>query len=84
LTHWVTIQSALTLSAAAARVQADALQAAEARDPVSTADLIEVIVRAVGSLHLQRIEELQVTRARLIAAVAHSSAPRSRSRPPFA
>jgi hypothetical protein len=68
------------LSAAAARVQADALQAAQARDPVSTADLIEVIVRAVGSLHLQRIEELKVIRARLTAAVAHCSAPLVRSR----
>jgi hypothetical protein len=68
------------LAAAAARVQADALQAAKARDPVSTADLIEVIVRAIGSLHLQRIEELQVIRARLTAAVAHCSAPLARSR----
>ena len=60
-------------STAAARVQADALEAAQARDPLSTADLIEVIVRAVGSLRLQRIEELQVIRARLTAAVAHCS-----------
>lgn len=57
------------LSAAAARVQEDALQAANAREPVSTADLIDVIVRAVGSLHLQKIEELQAIRARLTAAV---------------
>lgn len=62
------------LSAAAARVQADAVQAAKARDPVSAADLIEVIVRAVGSLHLQRIEELQVLRARLTDAVVQCSA----------
>jgi hypothetical protein len=60
-------------STAAARVQADALEAAQARDPLSTADLIEVIVRAVGSLRLLRIEELQVIRARLTAAVAHCS-----------
>lgn len=70
------------LSNAAARVQADALQAAKARDPVSTADLIDVIVRAVGSLHLQRIEELQVIRARLTAAVIQCSVPRARSRQP--
>ncbi len=63
------------LSTAAARVQADALQAAKARDPVSTADLIDVIVRAIGSLHLQRIEELQALRARLTAAVIQCSAP---------
>jgi hypothetical protein len=68
------------VSAAVARMQADALEAAQAREPVSTADLIEVIVRAVGSLHLQRIEELQVIRARLVAAVAHCSAPLARSR----
>jgi hypothetical protein len=72
------------LSAAAARVQADALRAAQARDPVSTADLIEVIVRAVGSLHLQRAEELQVIRARLTAAVVQYSAPLARSRQPLA
>lgn len=72
------------LSAAAARVQADALQAANARDPVSTADLIDVIVRAVGSLHLQKIEELQAIRARLTAAVIQCSAPLARSRRPFA
>ena len=72
------------LSVAAARVQADALQAAQARDPVSTADLIEVIVRAVGSLHLQRAEDLQVIRARLTAAVVQYSAPLARSRQPLA
>ena len=71
------------LSAAAARVQADALRAAQARDPVSTADLIEVIVRAVGSLHLQRAEELQVIRARLTAAVVQYSAPSSALAPAF-
>ena len=62
-------------SNAAARVQADALEATQARHPLSTADLIEVIVRAVGSLRLQRTEELQMIRARLTAAVAaHCSA----------
>lgn len=66
------------LAAAAARVQADAVETAKARDPVSTADLIEVIVRAIGSLHLQRIDELQVIRARLTAAVAQCSAPLAR------
>jgi hypothetical protein len=68
------------VSAAVARVQADALEAAQAHEPVSTEDLIDVIVRAVGSLHLQRMEELQVIRARLITAMAHRSAPLACSR----
>jgi hypothetical protein len=58
---------------AAARVQAGVLEA-DPRDAAGSAEeLIEVIVRAVASLRLQSMEELQMIRASLIAVVAERS-----------
>jgi hypothetical protein len=58
---------------AAARVHAGVLEA-HPRDAAGSAEeLIEVIVRAVASLRLQSMEELQMIRACLIAAVAERS-----------
>src|ERR1019366_277655 len=58
---------------AAARVQAG-VREADPRDAVGSAEeLIEVIVRAVASLRLQSMEELQMIRANLTAAVAERS-----------
>jgi hypothetical protein len=58
---------------AAARVQAGVLEACPRAAAGSAKELIEVIVRAVGSLRLQSMEELQMIRACLIAAVAEHS-----------
>jgi hypothetical protein len=58
---------------AAARVQAGMLEADPGDAAGSAEELIEVIVRAVASLRLQSMEELQMIRARLTAAVAERS-----------
>jgi hypothetical protein len=58
---------------AAARVQ-DGVLEADPRDAARSAEeLIEVIVRAVASLRLQSMEELQMIRASLTVAVAERS-----------
>jgi hypothetical protein len=59
---------------AATRVQAGVLEA-DGRDAAGLAEeFIEVIVRAVASLRLQSMEEIQLIRAKLTAAVADRSA----------
>ena len=58
---------------AAIRVLAGVLEADDRDAADSAEEFIEVIVRAVASLRLQSMEELQLIRAKLIAAVADRS-----------
>jgi hypothetical protein len=58
---------------AAARVRAGVLEADDSDAAGSAEKLIEVIVRAVASLRLHAMEELQSIRANLTAAVANAS-----------
>ncbi len=58
---------------AAARVQAGVLEADGRHAAGSAEEFIEVIVRAVASLRLHAMEELQSIRANLVAAVADRS-----------
>jgi hypothetical protein len=58
---------------AAARVHASVLEANNRDAACSAEEFIEVILRAVASLRLQSMEELQMIRASLTAAVAERS-----------
>jgi hypothetical protein len=58
---------------AATRVQAGVLEANDRNAAGTAHEFIEVIVRAVASLRLQSMEELQLIRAKLTAAVADRS-----------